>query len=217
VDLTTDGREPPALSSELLGSALEGLCVGFVTLDGTTRVAWMNRAAQATLGLDLGEVRGLPFAQVLRDPQLTAFWHAALQSELTTMSEVTLHWPRTAHLKVNATVARSPAGDVIGRALLFCDVTTERQVQVALSQEATERLMDLATGWNESAEAKAALTPQELRVLRLLGQGLSNVLIAQAMEVAPSTVRSHLKSVYAKLGLGSRSEAISYALRNGLA
>lgn len=203
--------------ARLVSRALDGLCVGVVTLNATGRVSWMNRAAQSILGLDFGECEGSPFGQMIRDPQLAAFWQEALSTEDTVLGEVSLHWPRSAELKINATTSLAPDGEIIGRALIFCDVTAERTVQVQLSQEATQRLLDMADHWNESAEAKAGLTPQELKVLRHVGAGLSNQQIAAQMHIAASTVRSHLKHIYGKLGLSTRSEAISYALRNGMA
>lgn len=217
ISMTTRQDIDRELGGGLVGQALDGLCVGFVTVNAAGRILWMNRAAQSTLGLDLEEMREQPLAQVLRDPQMAAFWHEAMTCEHTVGGEITLHWPCESHLKVNATAALDPAGEVLGRALLFCDVTDQREVQVRLSQEATQRLLDMAGHWNETAEAKAGLTPQELRVLRMVGAGLSNPQIAGQMDVALSTVRSHLKNLYSKLGLKSRSEAISYALRNGLA
>jgi DNA-binding CsgD family transcriptional regulator len=60
------------------------------------------------------------------------------------------------------------------------------------------------------------LTHQEVRILRLVGQGLRNDEIAEQAHISASTVRSHLKSVYRKLKLGSRAEAVSYAIRNHL-
>lgn len=209
--------ENEALHGGLMWRALDGLCVGFVTVNPAGRVLWMNRTAQSTLGLDLEEARGRLFAQLVRDPQVAAFWHEALASQKTTMGEISVHWPRRVDLKMNATTALGLSGELIGRALIFCDVTAERMVQVQLSQEATQRLMDLAENWNESAEAKAGLTAQELKVLGFVGAGLSNAQIAHQTGVAVSTVRSHLKHVYSKLSLASRSEAISYALRNGIA
>jgi len=199
----------------LMSNALDGLCVGLVTMDVSGRVLWMNRASQSALGLDVDDARGRPLASLLRDPQIAEFWHKALETEATTFGEVSLHWPRRAELKANATVSKDPSGTPIGRALLFCDVTSERTVQVQLSQETTERLLHLTDHWNESAEAREGLTNQELRVLKCVGAGLSNPQIAESMEVAVSTVRSHLKGLYSKLGLSTRSEAISYALRNG--
>ena len=108
------------------------------------------------------------------------------------------------------------SGELIGRALLFCDVTAERTIQVELSKEATERLMSIADAHVAEPEPHGGLTAQELRVLRLVGEGLGNNEIARKMFIAPSTVRSHLKQIYRKTGLQSRSEAVRYALRSGL-
>ena len=55
------------------------------------------------------------------------------------------------------------------------------------------------------------LTERELGVLRSLGGDLSTRQIAQNLYVAPSTVRSHIKSIYRKLGVTSRKEAIEQA------
>lgn len=52
-----------------------------------------------------------------------------------------------------------------------------------------------------------ALSQQELRVLRLLAAGLSNTDIARELVVSTNTVKSHVKSVYRKLNVNSRSEA----------
>ena len=63
----------------------------------------------------------------------------------------------------------------------------------------------------------ADLTAQELRVLQLVGADRSNREIAEELGVAPSTVRTHLKHLYAKLGLATRPEAVRYANEHGLA
>src|SRR6266508_4916188 len=51
------------------------------------------------------------------------------------------------------------------------------------------------------------LSPQELRVLRLLVAGLSNADIAQELIVSTNTIKSHVKSIYRKLNVNSRDEA----------
>ena len=209
-------RRASERQESLMGRALDGLCVGFVSVGPAGRVQWMNRAAQRLLGMDLEDVEGRQLANVLRDPQMAAFWQEALVTEKTVSAELSLHWPTPTELKANAAVAYDTDGELIGRALMFCDVTAERRAELELSKEATERLLGMAEHWNESAEARAGLTAQELRVLRLVGQGFSNPQIATALQIAVSTVRSHLKHVYGKLGLTNRSEAISYALRNAL-
>ena len=55
------------------------------------------------------------------------------------------------------------------------------------------------------------LTPQEQRVLRLLGAGLSNPEIAGELVVSVNTIKTHLQSIYRKLGVNSRREARSLA------
>ena len=53
------------------------------------------------------------------------------------------------------------------------------------------------------------LTERELEVLRLLAGGLSNKEIAERLIVAPSTVKQHLKNIYGKLDVHSRTQAVA--------
>jgi LuxR family maltose regulon positive regulatory protein len=55
------------------------------------------------------------------------------------------------------------------------------------------------------------LTKRELDILRLLDSGASNVELAKKLVIAPSTVRTHMKSIYKKLGVTRRLEAIHKA------
>jgi signal transduction histidine kinase/DNA-binding CsgD family transcriptional regulator len=63
--------------------------------------------------------------------------------------------------------------------------------------------------------APPLLTAREIETLQLLAEGLSNKEIAQALSVSPRTVNFHLDNIYSKLGVGSRTEAAIYALRQG--
>jgi LuxR family maltose regulon positive regulatory protein len=60
------------------------------------------------------------------------------------------------------------------------------------------------------------LTERELDVLRFLVGELSTRQIAQSLYVAPSTVRTQVKSIYRKLGVSSRSAAVEEAHTRGL-
>jgi NarL family two-component system response regulator LiaR len=60
------------------------------------------------------------------------------------------------------------------------------------------------------------LTPTEFQVLRLIGQGKSNDEIATAMFISKNTVRSHIKSIYAKLDTHSRLQLALYAINSAL-
>jgi len=60
------------------------------------------------------------------------------------------------------------------------------------------------------------LTPTEFQVLRLIGQGKSNDEIAEALFISKNTVRSHIKSIYAKLDTHSRLQLALYAINSAL-
>jgi DNA-binding CsgD family transcriptional regulator len=55
----------------------------------------------------------------------------------------------------------------------------------------------------------ADLTNREIRILRLVADGRTNVSIAHALEVSPRTVAKHLEHIYCKLGVSSRAAAVS--------
>jgi DNA-binding NarL/FixJ family response regulator len=58
------------------------------------------------------------------------------------------------------------------------------------------------------------LTPREMEVLEAITDGLSTAKIASLLGISSATVRSHVKSLLAKLGLHSRVEAVSLILRS---
>lgn len=60
------------------------------------------------------------------------------------------------------------------------------------------------------------LTPREQEVLSLLAQGLSSASIAQQLFISLVTVNSHIRSIYSKLGVSSRSAATRFALEHHL-
>ena len=67
------------------------------------------------------------------------------------------------------------------------------------------------------SEGTDKLTPRELEVLQCLTDGLSNQEIASRLVVSEKTVKSHLTSIYRKMNVRGRSQAILAALRDGLA
>ena len=67
-----------------------------------------------------------------------------------------------------------------------------------------------ATGW-------ASLTPAELEVVRLAGEGLRNDAIARRLFIAPGTVKVHLTHIFAKLGITTRGELAAQAAAHDLA
>jgi DNA-binding NarL/FixJ family response regulator len=61
-----------------------------------------------------------------------------------------------------------------------------------------------------------ALSPQETRLLALIAAGSSYREAAMELEVSINTVRTHIRSIYEKLQVHTRSEAVAKAMRSGL-
>jgi DNA-binding NarL/FixJ family response regulator len=79
--------------------------------------------------------------------------------------------------------------------------------QVYLSPQAYEALV-LAT---RSQGKEHVLTEREVEILRLARRGLPNPQIANSLHISPGTVRNHLSSIYRKLDVHSRHEALQIA------
>ena len=62
----------------------------------------------------------------------------------------------------------------------------------------------------------AGLTAREVEVLRLVAQGLTDAQVAEQLVISPRTVNGHLRSIYSKIGVTSRSAATRYAVDHHL-
>ncbi len=62
----------------------------------------------------------------------------------------------------------------------------------------------------------ADLTPREYEILCLLAEGLDNTAIADRLTLTKRTVQNHISTIYGKIGLNSRTEAMLYALHHGM-
>jgi len=84
---------------------------------------------------------------------------------------------------------------------------------VVLPDAMTERLLGTP---GDAGEPPEPLTSRESEVLGLIGRGLSNRMISRELHISEHTVKFHISSLYAKLGVGNRAEAVSRGARHGL-
>jgi non-specific serine/threonine protein kinase len=93
----------------------------------------------------------------------------------------------------------------------------------ALSPEEGGQLAYLVASESGASEEPATpvlpdgLTQREVEVLKLVAAGLSNIQIAEKMVLSVRTIEAHLRSIYTKLEITSRSAATRYAFEKGLA
>lgn len=90
-----------------------------------------------------------------------------------------------------------------------------------LAPSVTRRLLDSVVGslppFRETGASKiGGLTDAELRVLTLVGRGLSNDEISRELFVSDSTVRTHVRHILDKLELRNRIQAVVFAYDHGL-
>ena len=83
--------------------------------------------------------------------------------------------------------------------------------RATLSPEAAQALVETA---NQPPAPGLNLTEREREVLTLMIEGLNNIQIAGRLTVSPSTIKSHVSNILSKLGVASRTEAVTLALRN---
>lgn len=109
-------------------------------------------------------------------------------------------------------VLKTASGDELARA-----VRTVHQGGAALSPEIASKVVRQVVSRKPegAAEQVEPLTGRELQVLHLAARGLTNRAIGHALKISHRTVQGHLASIYGKLGVNSRTEAVTEALRRG--
>ncbi|MBN1483800.1 MAG: response regulator transcription factor [Chloroflexia bacterium] len=104
----------------------------------------------------------------------------------------------------------------IGSDALVRAIETVARGEALLDPAVTKRVLDQvrSSASERHQRAFSDLTEQELRVLALVSRGLSNKEIASAMGLQEKTVRNYVSAILGKLGLASRVQAATYALKN---
>jgi DNA-binding NarL/FixJ family response regulator len=90
----------------------------------------------------------------------------------------------------------------------------ESLLDPALMNKVFARLREAAR--KERGQAFANLTEQEVKILALVAEGLTNREIADKIYLSEKTVRNYVSAILGKLGLAHRSQAAAYAVEHGL-
>ncbi|MGZ4357711.1 MAG: response regulator [Gaiellaceae bacterium] len=104
------------------------------------------------------------------------------------------------------TTDASELGDAIQRV---------RQGEAVLSPAITEKVLQRVIAGGRIQPAASPLSERERRVLELAARGASNKVIANELQLSVRTVHAHMRHIFGKLGVGSRTEAVMLGARQG--
>jgi NarL family two-component system response regulator LiaR len=127
----------------------------------------------------------------------------------------------TAHLEERNIVQLLQAGaaaylpKTVGLEALLEAIRAVARGDSVLPPEIAAVVLQRLRGEEREEEAGCPLTERELQVLELAAEGLTNFEIARHLYISVRTVEAHLTHVYDKLGVGSRTEAVVQAMKEG--
>ena len=164
------------------------------------------------LDLDLGEVDGLDLL-----PQLHTVAPNTHVVVLTGIRDVVTH-RRAIRLGAVGLVLKDKAAEVLLQAIAKVYAGEVWLDRVLVADVLGEMTRPKFRGPANPEELKiTSLTVREREVIDLVGQGLKNQMIADRLCISEATVRHHLTSIFAKLGVDDRLQLAIYAYRHGLA
>lgn len=88
--------------------------------------------------------------------------------------------------------------------------------ELAITRETSSRLIRSLVSQTSGQVKNESLTVREKELLGMLATGKVNKIIAQELAISENTVKYHIKKILQKLNVQNRTEAVSYAIRNGL-
>ncbi|OKP97713.1 response regulator transcription factor [Paenibacillus sp. P46E] len=102
---------------------------------------------------------------------------------------------------------------------LFRNIESAVRGETLLTSEIMERVIATRENYktsNTANEEASMLTDKETQILQSVAQGFKSKEIASDMGIAERTVKAHLTSIYNKLGVDSRSQAVAIGLERGI-
>ena len=117
---------------------------------------------------------------------------------------------------VSGTASTATALAATGLRWVFAESATDREGGAPMSPDVARRVVKLFREFRPPERAPSQLTPQETELLKLLVEGHHYKTAADELSISTNTVSFHLKNIYTKLQVHSKTEAIARALRDHL-
>ncbi|WP_424246093.1 DNA-binding NarL/FixJ family response regulator [Elusimicrobium posterum] len=99
---------------------------------------------------------------------------------------------------------------------LLNSIKTFTSEGLMIPQQLMGKLLHGLRKMGDATPSQALLTKTEIKVVDLLGKGLSNKELAQELDCSVKTVKNHLNSIFHKLDVSSRTEAVVKAIEKGI-
>ena len=213
--------------------SLEGAADGAFAIDNNYKIVYWNRMAEELLGYEKKQILGRFCYQMLQGldehRRLICLAQcpvakAAFDNEPVPNYDIQVRKKMGGRHWLNMSIFAYHEGAEEGNTFifhLFRDITKKKDDEAILERvlEAARRHHDPSPGPIPDGETNSpldVLTPRESDVLAYLAKGYGTDNIAQALFIAPNTVRNHIQNIFQKLQIHSRAEAVAYAIKYGL-
>ena len=203
----SSNKESLSERNETFRVLFENSLDGIVILDSNLDVIYESPSAAQILGYEPGEFAGKDTLSLLHPDDMSKLAHG-LSKLVRTPGATAYAMLRAKHKNGTWRIVEAVAINLIHLPAIKGVAIDYRDISGRSGEEGA---------WAERAIVSIAeeylLTERELRVLILMAEGQNNPQIAEQLMVSPSTVRFHVSSIFNKLGVTSRTEAVALSLR----
>jgi PAS domain S-box-containing protein len=213
--------------------AFDSAAIGMALVAPDGRWQEVNPALCDLVGYSEDELLGGTFQGITHPADLDAdleFVRQMLTAEIETYQMDKRYFHKLGHviwIHLNVSLIRAPDGAPSYFVSQIQDIRQQRRAEQleellrALTSIPTDpRYVDPEFAGTPAprqiAGALSPLTPRERQILGLVADGLTNVKAAQALEVSPETIQSHIRNAMAKLNADTRTQAVATAFRRSL-
>jgi two-component system, NarL family, response regulator YdfI len=101
-------------------------------------------------------------------------------------------------------------------ASLIATLAASHEFEIVAEESVADFVLILRARRPNHNGAIELLTPREMEILRLIADGEGNKSIAYLLQISEHTVKFHISSIFQKLHVSSRTEAVNAGIKNGL-